>query len=156
MKRQQTDYFRSQLSEIYEEIQHQNDYLDHNSMNFMKTFNSKQIYLDDPVLRIQLILIRIQVISLKFIFCLIFFAYLYAKTCWTIHKSRHFYNLSFFNSSDFGFEIKIFFVAVFGWYFAPWIRIQEAKILRILSTVIRSQFNEIYVKIQQQTDIFRL
>ena len=50
----------------------------------------------------------------------------------------------FFNSSDLGFEIKIFFCS-FGWYFAPWIwiRIQEAKILRIqririLSTAMKS------------------
>ena len=28
------------------------------------------------------------------------------------------------------FRSKTFF-AVFGWYFTPWIRIQEAKILRI-------------------------
>ena len=66
--------------------------------------------------------IQIQVISLKFtefltkqnfqIFCLILFAYFNALI-------RKFYYLSFFNSSDLGFESKIFF-AVFGWYFAPW------------------------------------
>ena len=66
--------------------------------------------------------IQIQVISLKFtefltkqnfqICCLILFAYFNAII-------RKFYYLSFFNSSDLGFESKIFF-AVFRWYFAPW------------------------------------
>ena len=43
----------------------------------------------------------------------------------------------FFNSLDLGFESKKVLFAVFGWYFAPQIRIllrnwiQEAKILRI-------------------------
>ena len=48
------------------------------------------------------------------IFCLIFFAYFYAKTWWTIQKSGNFYNLSFFNSSDLGFESKIFFCSLVG------------------------------------------
>ena len=70
----------------------------------------------------KLIRIRIQVISLKFtefltkqnfqICCLILFAYFNAII-------RKFYYLSFFNSSDLGFESKFFF-AVFGWYFPPW------------------------------------
>ena len=75
------------------------------------------------------------------IFCLIFF-------CLTIQKLGNFYILSFFNSSDLGFEIKIFFVAVFGWYFAPWIRIRGSAYfcgsgsrkpkswIRILSTAL--------------------
>ena len=76
------------------------------------------------------------------IFCLIFFAYFYVKTWWTIQKSGNFYNLTFFNSSDLGFESKIIFLCSFWLIFCPldpdpWIqiflriRIQEAKILRI-------------------------
>ena len=57
-----------------------------------------------------------------YIFCLIFFAYFFAKTWWTIQKSGNYNNLSFFNSSDLGFES--YFFAVFGWYFPPWIRIR--------------------------------
>ena len=110
------------------------------------------------VLRIHFILmririqIRIPVISLKFTDFLTkqnfnILAYFYVKTLWIIQKSGNFYNLSFFNTSYFGFESKKFFVAVFGWYFSPFvrirvfllIRIQEAKIvgiqwIRILST----------------------
>ena len=53
------------------------------------------------------------------IFCLIFFfAYFYAKT---IQKSGN-YNLSFWIVQIWGLKI-IFFFAVFGLYFAPWIRI---------------------------------
>ena len=40
----------------------------------------------------------------------VFFACFYAKTCLTIQKLGNFYILSFFNSSDLGFEIKNFFL----------------------------------------------
>ena len=102
-----------------------------------------------PVLRIQLVLMRIRILDPHFkkmhpdldpgyffkiywffltkqnfkICCLIFFAYFFAYTLWTIQKSGNFLNLSFFNSSDLGFGSTNFFFAVFGWYFAPWIRI---------------------------------
>ena len=103
--------------------------------------------------------IRIQVIYLRFteffeqsrIFkfvVLLFFAYFYAKTWWTIQKSGNFYNLSFSIVHILVLRVNIFF-AVFGWYFAPWIRIfvriririQESKIfwiwrIQILNTVI--------------------
>jgi len=48
------------------------------------------------------------------IYCLIFIAYFYAKTCLPIQKLGNIYILSFFNSSDLGFEIKKFLFAVFG------------------------------------------
>ena len=57
-----------------------------------------------------------------------YFSYVFSlflcKTCWTIQKSGNFNNLSFFKSLDLGFESKTVFFAVFGWYFAPWIRIR--------------------------------
>ena len=72
-------------------------------------------------------------------------------------ESGNFYNLSFFNSSNLGFESKTFllqfFVDIFplgSGYVVPYIfadRIQEAKILRIhriririLSTATRAHF----------------
>ena len=55
-------------------------------------------------------------------------------------EMRKFYNLFFFKSSELSLGVRIFFSSVFGLYFTSWIRIQEAKILRIqririLSTV---------------------
>ena len=65
-------------------------------------------------------MIRIQVISVRtteffnnaeFSYLLsYFFTYFYAKTWWTIQKSWTFYDLSFYNSSDLGFENKHFFL----------------------------------------------
>ena len=43
---------------------------------------------------------------------LIFFAYFYAKTWWTIQKSGNFDNFSFFNGSFLGFESKKFLVDI--------------------------------------------
>ena len=64
---------------------------------------------------------------------------------WAIQKSGYLYNRSFFNSSDLGLQSKFYF-AFFCWYFVPWIsiflqiriRIQEAKILRTLSTDLKA------------------
>ena len=50
-----------------------------------------------------------------FKFVLFFFAYVYAKT---IQKSGNFYDLSFLNSSDLGFENKYFFCS-FWLIFCP-------------------------------------
>ena len=66
------------------------------------------------MLKIHLILMRIQVISLRFTDFFDFFRLFLS------------YNLELRSK-------KIFF-AVFGWYFTPWIQIQEAKIFRILKT----------------------
>ena len=68
-----------------------------------------------------------------------FFRIFYPKTWWTIQKWENCYNLFFFKSSDFGFRSKKGFLAVFGWYFTHWIRIQEAKILRI--RILSTEFN---------------
>ena len=66
-----------------------------------------------------------------FQFCLIFSLIFMLKLDERFRNQEIFYNFSFCNSSDLGFESKFFFLAVNGWYFAPWIRIQESKILRI-------------------------
>ena len=78
-----------------------------------------------------------------------FFANFYAKTWWTIQKLGNFYNLSFFNSSDLGFDSRVNIVQILvdilflgssdSHIFADPDQIQEAKILqfqqiRILST----------------------
>jgi len=82
------------------------------------------------------------------IFCFILFAYFYPKTWWTIQKRS--YNLSFLKSSDWGFRSKkgCFFCSFWLIFYPldadPWIRIflririQEAKIFRILSTGTKS------------------
>ena len=57
------------------------------------------------------------------IFGLIFFAYFYPKTWWSIQKWGIFIISLFFKSSDLVFWSKKDFFAVFGWYFTPWIRI---------------------------------
>ena len=80
------------------------------------------------------------------IFGFIFFAYFYPKTWWSNQKWGNFYNLLFIKSSDLGFWSKKdfflkFLVDIYPLDPDPWIRIilririQEAKILRILSTV---------------------
>ena len=104
----------------------------------------------ESVLRIHLILMRIWILDKIYWICLtknnfqifgfIFFAYFYPKT---IQKWGNFYILPVFNSSDLGFRRKEVIFAAFGWYFTPWIRIQEAKILRIqririLSTAVKA------------------
>ena len=76
-----------------------------------------------------------------------YFSYVFSlflcKTCWTIQKSGNFNNLSFFKSLDLGFESKTVFLQLLvdilplgsaSVYFLR-IRIQEVKIIRILSTV---------------------
>ena len=79
-----------------------------------------------PVLRIHLILMRIRILNPHWKKMDPDPGYFF---WWTIQKWGHFYNLFFqkfrveFSSKDLS--------AVFGWYFTPWIRIQEAKILRI-------------------------
>ena len=66
------------------------------------------------------------------IFCFIFFAYFYPKT---IQKWGNFYK--FLKVQLWVLGVKKAFFAVFGWYFTPWIRIQEDKILRIQRIRIR-------------------
>ena len=78
-----------------------------------------------PVLRIHLILMRIRILNphwKKMDPDPVYFFW------WTIQKWGNFYNL-FFQKFRVEFSSKDFF-AVFGWYFTPWIWIQEAKILR--------------------------
>jgi len=80
------------------------------------------------------------------IFCFIFFVFL-SQNLINNSEMRNFYNLSFFKSSELGFRSKKVFFCSFWVIFYPldphpwiriffWIRIriQEAKILRILST----------------------
>ena len=67
------------------------------------------------------------------IFSLIFMLKLYEP----LKNQEIFYNLSFFNSSDFGFMSKKFLFAVLGRYYAPWIR--------ILSTVFKYKINISYL-----------
>ena len=43
---------------------------------------------------------------------------------WRILKLLFFFIFFYANFLDFGFNSKIFFFVVFGWYFAPWIRIR--------------------------------
>ena len=75
------------------------------------------------------------------IFCFIFFRLFYPKTWWTIQKWGNYYNIFFSIVQIWVLGLKSFF-SVFDWYFTPWIRIQEAKVLRIqririLSTVTK-------------------
>ena len=60
----------------------------------------------------------------NFKFFVLFFSLIFMLTWWGMQKSGNFYNLSFFSSSDLGFESKFFLLQCFGWYFAPWIRIR--------------------------------
>ena len=78
-----------------------------------------------PVLRIHLILMRIRILNPHWKKMDPDPGYFF---WWTIQKWGHFYNL-FFQKFRVEFSSKDFF-AVFGWYFTPWIWIQEAKILR--------------------------
>ena len=70
-------------------------------------------------------------------FLFYFFAYFYSKTWRTIPKWGNFYNLSFLKSSNLAFRSKKVLFVIFDWYLIPWIRIQEAKILRIQRIRIR-------------------
>ena len=112
-------------------------------------FILKNCWLNSAVLRIKIILMRIRIFDpewkkidldpdpdpgyffkiywiffnkAKFsIFCLIFMLKL-NEPFW---NKEIFIIFLFFNSSDLGFESVLFFIffAVFGWYFAPWMRI---------------------------------
>ena len=83
--------------------------------------------------------IQIQVISMKiteffqqsrifkFLSYFFLFFFMLKSSWWIIQKSRNFYNLSFFNSSDFGFKSKFFFLSFLLIFcildLDPWIRI---------------------------------
>ena len=100
----------------------------------------------------QLIRIQVMTISLRFsdFLCLSFFVFFMLKLDKPFRDEEIFDNISFFNSSDLGFENIRFLFTVFSWQLAPWSRIrgsayfsgsgiQEVKMLRfqrirILST----------------------